>query len=53
MEPYDLDVHRRLLTLCLQRGRRTDAVRRYASLRRRMLSVFGEDLDFTLADLQG
>ena len=53
MEPYDLDVHRRLLTLCLRRGRRTDAVRRYASLRRRMLSVFGEDLDFTLADLQG
>jgi DNA-binding SARP family transcriptional activator len=52
MEPYDLDVHRRLLTLCLERGRRTDAVRRYASLRRRMLSVFGEDLDFTLADLQ-
>jgi DNA-binding SARP family transcriptional activator len=52
MEPYDLDVHRRLLKLCLQRGRRTDAVRRYASLRRRMLSVFGEDLDFTLADLQ-
>jgi DNA-binding SARP family transcriptional activator len=53
MEPYDLDVHRRLLTLCLRRGRRTDAVRRYAALRRRMLSVFGEDLDFTLADLQG
>ena len=53
MEPYDLDVHRRLLALCLRRGRRTDAVRRYAALRRRMLSVFGEDLDFTLADLQG
>jgi DNA-binding SARP family transcriptional activator len=52
MEPYDLDVHRRLLALYLRRGRRTDAVRRYAALRRRMLSVFSEDLDFTLADLQ-
>jgi DNA-binding SARP family transcriptional activator len=53
MEPYDLDVHRRLLALCLRRGRRTDAVRRYTALRRRMMTVFGEDLDFTLADLQG
>jgi DNA-binding SARP family transcriptional activator len=52
MEPYDLDVHRRLLALCLRRGRRTDAVRRYTALRRRMMTVFGEDLDFTLADLQ-
>jgi len=53
MEPYDLDVHRRLLALCLRRGRRTDAVRRYTALRRRMMTVFGEDLDFTLADLHG
>jgi DNA-binding SARP family transcriptional activator len=53
MEPYDLDVHRRLLALCLRRGRRTDALRRYTALRRRMMTVFGEDLDFTLADLQG
>jgi DNA-binding SARP family transcriptional activator len=53
MDPYDLDVQRTLLRLCLRQGRRTDAVRRYTALRRRMLGVFGEDLDFTLADVQG
>ena len=53
MDPYDLDVQRTLLALCLRRGRRTDAVRRYTALRRRMLGLFGEDLDFTLADVQG
>jgi DNA-binding SARP family transcriptional activator len=53
MDPYDLDVQRTLLALCLHRGRRTDAVRRYTALRRRMLALFDEDLDFTLADLQG
>jgi DNA-binding SARP family transcriptional activator len=29
MDPYDLDVQRTLLRLCLRQGRRTDAVRRY------------------------
>jgi DNA-binding SARP family transcriptional activator len=53
MDPYDLDVQRTLLRLCLRQGRRTDAVRRYTALRRRMLGLFGEDLDFTLADVQG
>ena len=53
MDPYDLDVQRTLLRLCLRQGRRTDAVRRYTALRRRMLALFGEDLDFTLADIPG
>ena len=53
MDPYDLDVHRTLLRLVLRQGRRTDAVRRYTALRRRMLGMWEEDLDFTLADLQG
>jgi len=53
MDPYDLDVQRTLLRLCLRQGRRTDAVRRYTALRRRMMGLFGEDLDFTLADVQG
>jgi DNA-binding SARP family transcriptional activator len=53
MDPYDLDVHRTLLRLVLRQGRRTDAVRRYTALRRRMLGMWEEDLDFTLADLHG
>ena len=51
LEPYDVEVHRRIIALALQRGRRTEAVRRYNTLRRRMVATFGEDLDFTLADL--
>jgi DNA-binding SARP family transcriptional activator len=51
LEPYDPEVHRTLITLALRRGRRTDAVRRYNALRRRMIATFGEDLDFTLADI--
>jgi DNA-binding SARP family transcriptional activator len=51
LEPYDVDVHRRLIALALRRGRRTEAVRRYNTLRRRMRTTFGEDLDFTLADV--
>jgi DNA-binding SARP family transcriptional activator len=53
LDPFDGDVHRDLLELLLERGRRTEAVRRYATLRHRMLSTFGEDLEFTLADLGG
>jgi DNA-binding SARP family transcriptional activator len=51
LEPYDPEVHRRLIALMLRRGRRTEAVRRYNSLRRRMIATFGEDVDFTLADV--
>jgi len=51
LEPYDVDVHRELIAVALQRGRRTEAVRRYNALRHRMLVTFGEDLDFTLSDL--
>jgi DNA-binding SARP family transcriptional activator len=51
LEPYDVEVHRRMIALALRRGRRTDAVRRYNALRRRMIATFGEDLEFTLADV--
>ena len=51
LEPYDPEVHRRLIAVALRRGRRTEAVRRYAALRRRMIATFGEDVDFTLADV--
>jgi DNA-binding SARP family transcriptional activator len=51
LEPFDVDVHRDLIELALRRGRRTEAVRRYSALRQRMLTTFGEDVSFTLADL--
>jgi DNA-binding SARP family transcriptional activator len=53
MEPFDMDVQREFLELCIMRGRRSEAMRRYALLRRRVRSEFGHDLDFTLADLGG
>jgi DNA-binding SARP family transcriptional activator len=52
MEPFDTDVQRLLIDLCLQRGRRSEAVRRYTVLRKRMLQSFGQEPDFTLAELQ-
>ena len=51
LEPYDVDVHRRLIALSLRRGRRSEAVRRYNALRRRMLTTFGEELEFSLSDV--
>jgi DNA-binding SARP family transcriptional activator len=51
LEPFDLDVHRELITMSMRRGRRSAAVRRYEALRRRMLSTFGEDVDFLLSDV--
>lgn len=53
LEPYDPEIHRRLIALAMRRGRRSEAVRRYSALRRRMIATFGEDVDFTLADLVG
>ncbi|MFO1533878.1 MAG: BTAD domain-containing putative transcriptional regulator, partial [Thermoplasmatota archaeon] len=52
LEPYDVDVHREIITLCLVRGRRSEALRRYAALRIRVLRTFGEDIDFALSDLR-
>lgn len=51
LQPFDEDVHRRLMELDITRGRRSDAVRRYAALRSRLRRTFGHDPDFTLADL--
>ena len=53
LEPFDVEVHRRLITLALRRGRRSDALRRYEAFRRRMLTTFGEELGFSLVDLAG
>jgi DNA-binding SARP family transcriptional activator len=51
LEPFDVDVHRELFGLLLRRGRRSEALRRYETLRRRMLSTFDEPLDFSLSQL--
>ncbi len=51
LQPYDEDVHRRLMELDIMQGRRSDAVRRYATLRSRSRRTFGHDPDFTPADL--
>jgi DNA-binding SARP family transcriptional activator len=51
LEPYDVDVHRQLVRLDIQRGHHSEAKRLYASLRARMRQSFGEELDFTLNDL--
>lgn len=51
LQPYDEDVHRQLMELDIMRGRRSDAVRRYASLRTRIRRTFGHDPNFTPADL--
>ena len=51
LQPYDEDVHRRLMELDIMQGRRSDAVRRYAALRCRIRRTFGHDPNFTPADL--
>jgi DNA-binding SARP family transcriptional activator len=51
LEPHDSDAQRRHIELSLSRGRRSEAVRRYALFRRRLAHDFGEEPDFTLADL--
>jgi DNA-binding SARP family transcriptional activator len=52
MEPFDMDVQREFLEICLSRGRRSEAVRRYAIVRKRAKREFGQEPDFTLGDLR-
>jgi DNA-binding SARP family transcriptional activator len=51
LQPFDEDVHRRLMELDIMQGRRSDAVRRYGALRSRLRRTFGHDPEFTPADL--
>ena len=53
MEPFDMDVQREFIEICMGRGRRSEAMRRYAMLRKRVKREFGQDPDFTLGDLRG
>jgi DNA-binding SARP family transcriptional activator len=52
MEPFDMDVQREFIEICLRRGRRSEAMRRYAIVRKRIKREFGQDPDFTLSDLR-
>lgn len=52
MEPFDMDAQRMVLDLCIRRGRRSEAFRRYSALRQRMLQSFGQEPDFELSELE-
>lgn len=52
MEPFDTDVQKLFIRLCLRRGRRSEAFRRYSVLRKRLLTSFGQEPDFHLAELE-
>lgn len=51
MEPFDADVQKMMIQICLRRGRRSEAFRRYSALRKRMLSYFDEEPGFDLTNL--
>jgi DNA-binding SARP family transcriptional activator len=51
LEPYDLESQREMIRSSLRLGRRSEAARRYAALRARLLHQFGEEPGFELADL--
>lgn len=51
LEPLDIHVQRDLLAVCLRRGRRTEARRRYDALWRRSMRELGHDPGFRLEDL--
>lgn len=51
IEAYDGEVNRKLFAVMLAQGRRSEAARRYAAYRVRMLREFGEEPDFQLADI--
>jgi DNA-binding SARP family transcriptional activator len=52
LEPFDNDVQQLLIEICLRRGRRSEAHRRYAHFKRRMDDVFGCEPGFKLGDLE-
>jgi DNA-binding SARP family transcriptional activator len=51
MHPFDSHMHQPLVELLLRRGRRSEARRRYGALRSRLRREFGEEPEFSLADL--
>jgi Flp pilus assembly protein TadD len=51
LEPLDLDAQRDLISVLLRQRRHAEAARRYDLARRQFKRAFGQDPDFTLADL--
>ena len=51
LQPFDLDLHRQLLAVCLGCGRRSEAVRRYTSLKSKLRAELDQGLDFELSEL--
>jgi DNA-binding SARP family transcriptional activator len=51
LDSYDVAVQHDLIRLCITRGRLSDAKRRYASLRSRLMRDFGQQPGFALADV--
>jgi DNA-binding SARP family transcriptional activator len=51
IDPFDVDVWRRFLELCLHLGRRSEAARQYSRLCSNMRNHFGEDPGFKLSEL--
>jgi DNA-binding SARP family transcriptional activator len=52
MEPFDTDVQKLFIDVCLRRGRRSEAFRRYSFFKKRMLDAFGQEPDFELAEME-
>ena len=51
LQPLDSDVHQTLIRTYLEQGRRSEAQRRYAVFRRRVIFEFGEEPEFRLSDI--
>ncbi len=51
LHPLDTEIQRRLIALCLRRGRESEAMRRYEALRSRIDRELGSPVEFDLAEL--
>ncbi len=51
LHPLDTGIQRRLIALCLHRGRESEATRRYEALRSRLDRELGSPVEFDLAQL--
>jgi DNA-binding SARP family transcriptional activator len=51
LQPLDSDVHQTLIRTYLEQGHRSEAQRRYAAFRRRLIHEFGEEPEFRLSDI--